>query len=181
MDATRDLIWFKLGDAYRCRRRSRPIPRRSRSAFRKPSTITRRRLNSSRTPWRTGKKRSQRHQESRRLLQQHGRRLQQGRQDRRCREDLSTRRRRPIRARRRSRISTSARCSPTPAKCDDAIAAFDKCIAADPTKADAYYQKGVNLIGKATLQGDKMVAPPGTAEAFQKYLELAAHRPSLPT
>jgi tetratricopeptide (TPR) repeat protein len=55
---------------------------------------------------------------------------------------------------------------------DDAIAAFDKCIAADPTKADAYYQKGVNLIGKATLQGEKMVAPPGTAEAFQKYLEL---------
>ena len=57
-------------------------------------------------------------------------------------------------------------------KIDDAIAAFDKCIAADPTRADAYYQKGVNLIGKATLQGDKMVAPPGTAEAFQKYLEL---------
>jgi tetratricopeptide (TPR) repeat protein len=57
-------------------------------------------------------------------------------------------------------------------KVDDAIAAFDKCIAADPNRADAYYQKGVNLIGKATLQGDKMVAPQGTAEAFQKYLEL---------
>jgi len=57
-------------------------------------------------------------------------------------------------------------------KVDDAIAAFDKCIAADPNKAEAYYQKGVNLIGKATLQGDKMVAPSGTAEAFQKYLEL---------
>jgi tetratricopeptide (TPR) repeat protein len=57
-------------------------------------------------------------------------------------------------------------------KVDDAIAAFDKCIAADPTRADAYYQKGVNMIGKATLQGDKMVAPQGTAEAFQKYLEL---------
>jgi tetratricopeptide (TPR) repeat protein len=57
-------------------------------------------------------------------------------------------------------------------KVDDAIAAFDKCIAADPTRADAYYQKGVNLIGKATLQGDKMVAPPDTAAAFQKYLEL---------
>jgi len=57
-------------------------------------------------------------------------------------------------------------------KVDDAIAVFDKVIAADPTKAEAYYWKGVNLIGKATLQGDKMVAPPGTAEAFQKYLEL---------
>jgi tetratricopeptide (TPR) repeat protein len=62
-------------------------------------------------------------------------------------------------------------------KVDDAIAAFDKCIAADPNKADAYYQKGVNLIGKATLQGDKMVAPPGTAEAFNKYLELAPTGP----
>ncbi len=57
-------------------------------------------------------------------------------------------------------------------KVDDAITAFDKVIAADPNRADAYYWKGVNMIGKATLQGDKMVAPPGTAEAFQKYLEL---------
>jgi len=57
-------------------------------------------------------------------------------------------------------------------KVDEAIVAFDKVIAADPTKADAYYWKGVNLLGKATLKGDKMVAPDGTAEAFQKYLEL---------
>jgi tetratricopeptide (TPR) repeat protein len=57
-------------------------------------------------------------------------------------------------------------------KVDDAIVAFDKVIAADPNKAEAYYWKGVNLIGKATLKGDKMVAPEGTAEAFQKYLEL---------
>ncbi len=58
-------------------------------------------------------------------------------------------------------------------KVDDAIAAFDKVIATDPTRADAYYWKGVNLVGKATLKGDKMVAPDGTAEAFNKYLELA--------
>jgi tetratricopeptide (TPR) repeat protein len=58
-------------------------------------------------------------------------------------------------------------------KVDDAIVAFDKVIAVDPTKADAYYWKGVNMIGKATLKGDKMVAPDGTAEAFNKYLELA--------
>ena len=57
-------------------------------------------------------------------------------------------------------------------KVDDAVVAFDKVIAADPNRADAYYWKGVNMIGKATLQGDKMVAPPGTAESFQKYLEL---------
>lgn len=58
-------------------------------------------------------------------------------------------------------------------KVDDALAAFDKVIAADPNRADAYYWKGVNMIGKATLSKDgKMEAPPGTAEAFQKYLEL---------
>jgi tetratricopeptide (TPR) repeat protein len=57
-------------------------------------------------------------------------------------------------------------------KVDDAIQAFDKAIAADPNRADAYYWKGVNLLGKAKLEGNKMVAPPGTAEAFNKYLEL---------
>jgi len=61
---------------------------------------------------------------------------------------------------------------------DDANAAFDKCIAADPTRAEAYYQKGVNLLGKATLQGNKTIAPPGTAEAFQKYLEVAPEGPN---
>ena len=30
----------------------------------------------------------------------------------------------------------------------------------------------MNLLGKATLQGDKTSRAPGTAEAFQKYLEL---------
>jgi tetratricopeptide (TPR) repeat protein len=58
-------------------------------------------------------------------------------------------------------------------KIDEAIAAFDKVIAADPNRADAYYWKGVNLMGKATTGKDgKFVAAPGTAEAFQKYLEL---------
>lgn len=56
---------------------------------------------------------------------------------------------------------------------DQATAAFDKAIGADPSYAEAYYQKAVNLLGKATLdKSNKMVAPPGTAEAFNKYLEL---------
>src|SRR5436305_2750170 len=63
-------------------------------------------------------------------------------------------------------------------RADEANTAFDKCIAADPTRAEAYYQKGLNLLGKATLQGDKTVAPPGTAEAFQKYLELSPTGPN---
>lgn len=59
-------------------------------------------------------------------------------------------------------------------KLDEANQAFDKTIAADPTRADAYYQKGVNLLGKATVGKDgKMVPVPGTAEALNKYLELA--------
>ena len=58
-------------------------------------------------------------------------------------------------------------------KVDDAIAAFDKVIAADPAKADAYYWKGVNLVGKATNdKTGKVIAAPGTEDAFSKYLEL---------
>jgi tetratricopeptide (TPR) repeat protein len=67
-------------------------------------------------------------------------------------------------------------------KVDDAIAAFDKAIAAapdDPAHADAYYQKGVGLISKATVDKDnKMTAPDGTAEAFNKYLELQPNGPN---
>jgi tetratricopeptide (TPR) repeat protein len=58
-------------------------------------------------------------------------------------------------------------------KVDEANTAFDKSIAADPTKADAYYQKGVNLINKATTdKTGKVIPAPGTAEALNKYLEL---------
>jgi tetratricopeptide (TPR) repeat protein len=58
-------------------------------------------------------------------------------------------------------------------KIDDAIAAFDKSLAIDPNRADAYYWKGVDMIGKATTGKEgKMSAPAGTAEAFNKYLEL---------
>ena len=59
-------------------------------------------------------------------------------------------------------------------KVDEANAAFDKSIAADPTKADSYYQKGVNLINKATTdpKTGKVIPAPGTADALNKYLEL---------
>lgn len=57
---------------------------------------------------------------------------------------------------------------------EPATVAFKKAIEADPNYADAYYQYGVSLMGKATLgEGGKMVPVAGTAEAFQKYLELA--------
>ena len=58
-------------------------------------------------------------------------------------------------------------------KMPEAIKAFDKVLSLDPNKADAYYYKGSAQIGLATLGKDnKMVAPEGTAEAFNKYLEL---------
>ncbi len=72
---------------------------------------------------------------------------------------------------------TNANTKGDPQMAKAALDAFDKAIAADPTRADAYYQKGTILIGQATLKDDKMVAPPGTAEAFQKYLELAPTGP----
>jgi uncharacterized caspase-like protein len=53
-----------------------------------------------------------------------------------------------------------------------AVVAFDNAINADPTKADAYYWKGVNLMAEAKIMGGKTVAPEGTAQAFSKYLEL---------
>ncbi len=51
--------------------------------------------------------------------------------------------------------------------------AFKKAIDADPKYADAQYQFGVYLVSKATTTADgKIIPPPGTIEAFQKYLEL---------
>jgi tetratricopeptide (TPR) repeat protein len=59
-----------------------------------------------------------------------------------------------------------------------AAAAFDKAIAADPNKAEAYYLKGADLIALATSDNSgKLSAPEGTAEAFQKYLELQPNGP----
>lgn len=74
-------------------------------------------------------------------------------------------------------ILTNANTANDPTLRKKAVDAFDKAIAADPNRADAYYWKGSNLIGLATLQGEKMVAPDGTAEAFQKYLDLAPTGP----
>jgi hypothetical protein len=57
---------------------------------------------------------------------------------------------------------------------DATVAAADKAIAADPTRPIPYYLKGKALINKATVdpKTQKIVAPPGCAEAYQKYLEL---------
>ena len=51
--------------------------------------------------------------------------------------------------------------------------AFDKAIAADPNNANAYYFKGQSLFAAVTTDSSgKMIAPNGTTEALNKYLEL---------
>jgi tetratricopeptide (TPR) repeat protein len=61
---------------------------------------------------------------------------------------------------------------------DAAMAAFKKAIEVQPDYADAYYQYGLSLMGKATADASgKITAPPGTVEAFQKYLDLKPDGP----
>jgi tetratricopeptide (TPR) repeat protein len=62
---------------------------------------------------------------------------------------------------------------------DAQVAAAEEAITADPTQAIAYYLKGQGLVQKATIdpKTNKIVAPPGCLEAYQKYLELAPDGP----
>lgn len=65
---------------------------------------------------------------------------------------------------------------------DPAVAAFKKAIDTDPNYSEAYYQYGISLMGKASVDSaGKATAPAGTAEAFQKYLELAPNGPNAAT
>jgi tetratricopeptide (TPR) repeat protein len=65
---------------------------------------------------------------------------------------------------------------------DGALAAAEKAIAADPTRPDPYFVKGQVLIAKSTFdqKTQKLVAPPGCVEAYQKYLELAPNGSQAP-
>jgi len=66
---------------------------------------------------------------------------------------------------------------------DGALAAAEKAIAADPNRPDPYFIKGQVLIAKTTLdpKTQKLIAPPGCADAYQKYLQLAPDGPQAPT
>ena len=57
---------------------------------------------------------------------------------------------------------------------DQAADFFKKAIDADPNYADAHYQYGICLMGKAQVdsKSGKITPPAGTADEFQKYLEL---------
>jgi tetratricopeptide (TPR) repeat protein len=62
---------------------------------------------------------------------------------------------------------------------DAQVAAADKAIAVDPNQALLYYLKGNGLVQKTTMdpKTNKLVAPPGCMEAYQKYLQLAPDGP----
>jgi hypothetical protein len=58
---------------------------------------------------------------------------------------------------------------------DAEVAAAEEAIKADPTQPIPYYLKGAGLVQKTTQdpKTQKLIAPPGCLEAYQKYLELA--------
>lgn len=170
IDSTRDLIWFKLGDAYRMSAPKQTDPDEKKKRYEMAATDYQKAIE-----LRGASDAAQKDPENNVKMAAYYNNLAEAYSKANKVDDSVT------------NYNKAAALDPTHAgtylfnegavltnagKVDDAIAAFDKVIAADPTKAEAYYWKGVNLIGKATLKGDKMVAPEGTAEAFQKYLEL---------
>jgi tetratricopeptide (TPR) repeat protein len=62
---------------------------------------------------------------------------------------------------------------------DEALNAANKAIAADPNSPDPYWIKGQVLIAKSTFdqKTQKLTAPPGCVEAYNKFLELAPNDP----
>ncbi|MBZ5548152.1 MAG: carboxypeptidase regulatory-like domain-containing protein [Acidobacteriia bacterium] len=170
IDGTRDLLWFKLGDAYRSSAPKQTDPAEKQKRFEAAAANYQKGIE-----LRTNSEQAQKDPNNNATLAAYYNNLAETNAKSNKIDDAV------------ANYAKAAQLDPAKAgqylfntgavltnagKVDDAIVAFDKVIAADPTKAEAYYWKGVNLIGKATLKGDKMVAPEGTAEAFQKYLEL---------
>ena len=62
---------------------------------------------------------------------------------------------------------------------EGAIEAFKKAVEIDPKYAEAYFQLGTALVGKAEAKEDGSIVPvPGTVEAFKKYIELTPNGPN---
>ncbi|MBZ5656714.1 MAG: carboxypeptidase regulatory-like domain-containing protein [Acidobacteriia bacterium] len=175
IDSTRDLLWFKLADAYRSSAPKQTDPAEKQKRYEAAATNYQKAIE-----LRTASEQAQKDPNNNATLAAYYNNLAETNAKSNKIDDAV------------ANYAKAAQLDPAKAgqylfntgavltnagKVDDAIVAFDKVIAADPTKADAYYWKGVNLIGKATLKGDKMVAPEGTAEAFQKYLELQPNGP----
>ncbi len=65
---------------------------------------------------------------------------------------------------------------------EPALAAAEKAIAADPNRPDPYFIKGQVLISKSSFDAktQKLQAPPGCVEAYEKYLDLAPNGAQAP-
>jgi tetratricopeptide (TPR) repeat protein len=173
MDAGRDLIWFKLGDAYRSSGIKQTDPAEKTKRLSEAATDYQKAVDIKQKAYDADPKKSP---DDGKMLAAYYNNLADADAKAGKADDA-------VKA-----YNQAAQLNPTGAaqyyynigavytnasKIDDAIAAFDKAIAADPTKADAYYQKGVNLISKATTDPNGKVVPaPGTADALNKYLEL---------
>jgi len=175
IDSTRDLIWFKLGDAYRMSAPKQTDPAEKQKRYEMAATSYQKAID-----LRSASDVAQKDPDNNVKMAAYYNNLAEVYSKSNKVDDAMT------------NYTKAAQLDPTRAatylfnegavltnagRVDDAIAAFDKVIAADPNKAEAYYWKGVNLIGKATLKDNKMVAPEGTAEAFRKYLELQPNGP----
>jgi tetratricopeptide (TPR) repeat protein len=171
IDNTRDLIWFKLGDAYRMSATTQTDSAEKQKRYEMAAADYQKAID-----LRTASEQAQKDPENNLKLAAYYNNLADAYQRARKVDDAVAAYNKAIQldpAHAGGYLFNEGAVLTNAGRVDEAIAIFDKVIAADPTKADAYYQKGVNLIGKATLKGDKMVAPDGTAEAFRKYLELA--------
>ena len=176
MDNTRDLIWFKLGDAYRQSAPKQTDPDEKKKRYESAVTDYQKAIE-----LRKGSEQAAKDPENNKKLAAYYNNLaeafsKEGKVDDSIAAYNQAAQLAPDNAAQyyfnEGAVLTNA------GKADEANVAFDKVIAADPSKALAYYWKGINLIGKATVGKDnKMVAPDGTAEAFQKYLELDPNGP----
>ena len=171
IDPTRDLIWFKLGDAYRMSAPKQTDPAEKQKRYETAAADYQKAID-----LRTASETAQKEADNSQKMAAYYNNLAEVYSKSAKIDDAV------------ANYGKAAQLDPTHAvtylfnegavltnagKPDAAIVAFDKVIAADPTKADAYYWKGINLIGKETIGKDgKATAPDGTAEAFQKYLEL---------
>ncbi|MFY9907698.1 MAG: tetratricopeptide repeat protein [Terriglobales bacterium] len=171
IDPTRDLIWFKLGDAYRMSAPKQTDPAEKQKRYETAAADYQKAID-----LRTASETAQKEADNNQKMAAYYNNLAEVYAKSTKIDDAV------------ANYAKAAQLDPTHAvtylfnegavltnagKSDEAIAAFDKVIAVDPTKADAYYWKGINLIGKETIGKDgKATAPQGTAEAFQKYLEL---------
>jgi len=172
IDSTRDLVWFKLADAYRMSAPKQTDPAEKQKRFEMAAADYQKAID-----LRTASETAQKEADNNQKLAAYYNNLAEVYSKSGKVDDAVTNYNKAAEldpAHAGSYLFNTGAVLTNAGKADEAIAVWDKVIAADPTKAEAYYQKGLNLLAKMTVGKDgKTTAPEGTAAAFQKYLELA--------